>query len=101
MFSGVAAFDRPHLISTRFRPWRPALGRSGRLAGKVIVDGRYAPLEQVRADPAWWYRAYAEERAPNDREFYALAEKAARERKPLLRREPDLVPPRAWRRSRN
>ncbi|MBE0625519.1 MAG: thermonuclease family protein [Burkholderiales bacterium] len=74
--------------------------RYGRLVGKVIVDGHDAGLEQVRAGLAWWYRAYAKEQTPDDRVAYELAEKAAREQKLGLWRDPDPVPPWEWRRAK-
>jgi len=74
--------------------------RYGRLVAKVIVDGHDAGLEQVRAGLAWWYRAYAKEQTPDDREIYELAEKEAREQKLRLWRDPSPVPPWEWRRQR-
>lgn len=38
------------------------------------MDGTDANLEQVKAGMAWWYRQYAKEQAPKDREDYEGAE---------------------------
>ena len=73
----------------------------GRLVGVVFVDGHDVNLEQVRAGFAWWYREYAREQTPEDREGYALAEKAARERKFGLWADRNPVPPWEWRKNGN
>jgi endonuclease YncB( thermonuclease family) len=73
--------------------------RYGRLIAKVYVDGHDAGLEQIRAGLAWWYRAYAQEQMPEDRELYEVAEKEARERKLRLWRDPNPVPPWEWRKN--
>jgi len=49
---------------------------------------------------AWWYRAYAQEQMPEDRELYEVAEKEARERKLRLWRDPTPVPPWEWRKNK-
>jgi endonuclease YncB( thermonuclease family) len=46
-------------------------------AGKVLVDGRDASLEQVRRGLAWHYKAYLLDQSPDDRLSYAAAEKEA------------------------
>ena len=74
--------------------------RYGRLIAKVYVDGHDAGLEQIRAGLAWWYRAYAKEQTPDDRELYEQAEKIARERRIRLWREPNPVPPWEWRKNK-
>ncbi len=71
--------------------------RYGRLVGVVFVDGHDVNLEQVRAGFAWWYRDYAREQTPEDREVYELAENAAKERKLGLWADPKPVPPWEWR----
>ena len=43
--------------------------RYGRTVGVVLVDGRDANLEQVRAVMAWWYRYYANIRRPLTGDF--------------------------------
>ena len=40
----------------------------------LLVDGHDANREQVRAGMAWWYRQYAKEQTPADRQVYELAE---------------------------
>ncbi len=72
--------------------------RYGRLVGVVLVDGDDVNLEQVRAGLAWWYRDYAKEQRPEDREVYELAEKAAREKKRGLWADPKPIAPWEWRR---
>ena len=41
----------------------------------VLVDGHDVNLEQVCAGMAWWYRQYAKEQTPDDRQLYESAEK--------------------------
>jgi len=63
------------------------------------LDGfRSVRLEQIRAGRAWWYRAYAAEQTPEDRERYELAEREAKATKAGLWRDPNPVPPWEWRR---
>ena len=58
-----------------------------------MFDGsRDVGLEQIRAGYAWWYRAYAKEQTPEDRERYESAEREAKEKKVGLWREPIPVP---------
>jgi len=56
-------------------------------------------LEQIRAGMAWWYREYANEQSPEDRDRYERAEREARAKKVGLWREPNPVPPWEWRRN--
>jgi len=64
-----------------------------------VLDGsRDVGLEQIRAGYAWWYRAYAKEQTPEDRERYEHAEQEAKARKVGLWRDPSPVPPWEWRR---
>jgi endonuclease YncB( thermonuclease family) len=72
--------------------------RYGRLVGKVLVAGRDANLEQVRAGFAWWYREYAKEQSPEDRAAYATAEEDARASRRGLWRDAKPVPPWEFRR---
>jgi endonuclease YncB( thermonuclease family) len=44
----------------------------------LSVDGYDANREQVRAGMAWWYRQYAKEQTPADRQLYEVAENNAR-----------------------
>lgn len=60
------------------------------MVGVVLADD--VNLGQVRAGYAWWYREYAEERTPVDRELYAAAEDATKSRRHELRAEPRAIP---------
>jgi endonuclease YncB( thermonuclease family) len=75
--------------------------RYGRLVGIVLVDGQDVNLEQVGAGLAWWYRQYANEQTPTDRQAYEAAENAARDRKSGLWRDTEPMPPWEWRRERS
>ena len=72
--------------------------RYGRTVGMVLVDGRDANLEQVRAGMAWWYRQYAKEQRPDDRQRYEAAESEARQAKRGLWADQAPVPPWEFRR---
>jgi endonuclease YncB( thermonuclease family) len=71
--------------------------RYGRLVGTVYVRGHDVGLDQVRAGLAWWYREYAKEQPPDEREVYEVAERAAKERKLGLWADPQPMPPWEWR----
>jgi endonuclease YncB( thermonuclease family) len=73
----------------------------GRLVGVVIAFGHDIGLEQGRAGLAWWYRAYAHEQRPEDRQLYELAEQEVRGVRRGLWSEPDPVPPWEWRRRKS
>lgn len=64
----------------------------------VLVDGHDVNLEQVRAGMAWWYRQYAKEQTPADRQLYELAENDARAAKRGLWADSQPVPPWEFRR---
>ena len=64
------------------------------MRGSVDVN-----LEQLRAGMAWWYREYAKEQSPQDREDYVAAEDDARTRRVGLWKDAKPVPPWEWRRS--
>jgi endonuclease YncB( thermonuclease family) len=72
--------------------------RYGRTLGKVMVGGRSANLEQVRAGLAWFYRHYAEDVPEADREALDGAEREARQGKRGLWTQPDPTPPWDFRR---
>jgi len=72
--------------------------RYGRTVGVVLVDGHDVNPKQVRAGMAWWYRQYAKEQTPDDRQLYELAENDARAAKRGLCADPQPVPPWEWRR---
>ena len=79
--------------------------RYGRIVGRVLLSVcerarcRYddAGLEQIRAGLAWHYRRYARDQPPAERVEYAAVEQQARDRREGLWREPDPVPPWAFR----
>ena len=56
-------------------------------------------LERVRAGMAWWYRQYAKEQTPADRQLYELAENDARAAKRGLWADNEPMPPWEWRRA--
>ena len=71
--------------------------RYGRMLGVVLADGHDVNLEQVRAGMAWWYRQYAKEQTPDDRQLYERAENEARAAKRGLWVDANPVPPWKWR----
>lgn len=71
--------------------------RYGRKVGKVLVGGKDANLEQIRAGLAWHYKAYQKEQPPEDRLEYTREEVKAREAGKGLWRDAQAVPPWEWR----
>jgi endonuclease YncB( thermonuclease family) len=69
----------------------------GRTVGKVLINGKDAKLEQVRAGFAWHYKEYAKEQSASDRVAYANAETSARAVKSGLWNDPKPMPPWEWR----
>jgi endonuclease YncB( thermonuclease family) len=69
----------------------------GRTVGKVLINGKDANLEQIRAGFAWHYKEYAKEQSPSDRASYANAEGAARTSKSGLWIDSKPMPPWEWR----
>jgi endonuclease YncB( thermonuclease family) len=69
----------------------------GRTVGKVMVNGKDANLEQIRAGLAWHYKEYAKEQSASDRDAYANAESSARSSKAGLWSDPRPLPPWEWR----
>jgi len=67
--------------------------RYGRIVGKVLVDGRDACLEQVKAGFAWHYKKYQQEQSMEDQRLYADAENKARNERLGLWRENNPNPP--------
>lgn len=83
--------------------------RYGRTVGKVMaadpncnVDAcpkiHDVNLMQVMSGMAWWYRQYAKEQSPKDREDYEVAEFNAKVRRQGLWADKNPVAPWAWRR---
>jgi len=62
-----------------------------------LADGHDVNLEQVRAGMAWWYRQYAKEQTPEDRQLYELAENEARAAKRGLWADNEPLLPWKWR----
>ncbi len=67
--------------------------RYGRIVGKVLIDGRDACLEQVKAGLAWHYKKYQHEQSLEDQRLYADAENQARDERLGLWRENNPMPP--------
>ena len=74
--------------------------RYRREVGKVWVAGEDANLEQLKAGLAWHYKKYEDEQSPEDRERYALAESSAASAYRGLWRDPNPMPPWAYRKAR-
>lgn len=64
---------------------------------KIKVNGTDANLEQVKTGMAWWYRQYAGEQSPMDREDYEVAEFNAKARRLGLWADTNPIPPWDWR----
>ncbi len=85
--------------------------RYGRVVGKVLVASSDSPcrgkpdcpmtldagLAQITMGRAWWFRKYAKEQSPEDRQRYETAEREARAEKRGLWRDGTAVPPWEWR----
>jgi len=72
--------------------------RYGREVCKVMRGATDMNLEQIRAGMAWWYREYAKEQSPQEREDYAREEDTAKASRVGLWKDPKPVPPWEWRR---
>ena len=81
--------------------------RYGRIVGRVLIaecDRTQCAytidvgVEQLKAGLAWHYRQYEKEQRPEDRAHYSATEREARLRREGLWKEPDAVPPWAFRR---
>jgi endonuclease YncB( thermonuclease family) len=72
--------------------------RYGRDVCSVYVGMRDVGLEQVRGGYAWWYRDYAREQTPADRQVYEAAEQEARGARRGLWRDAAPTAPWDWRR---
>lgn len=73
------------------------LDRYGRTVGKILVNGKDANLEQVRAGMAWWYEKYRKEQSQADQEIYQVAEQQARIQRIGLWRDANPTAPWDWR----
>lgn len=71
--------------------------RYDRIVGKIIYAGQDVNLAQIRAGLAWWYRKYAQEQSPVDRQLYEAAEAQARANQVGLWSASDPIPPWDWR----
>lgn len=71
--------------------------RYGRELGKVLIGGKDANLEQIRAGLAWHYKAYEREQTAADRNTYAVAENEAKAAKRGLWVDVEPTPPWEWR----
>lgn len=82
--------------------------RYGRLVGKVMAADpncnmpacpkiHDVNLMQVMSGMAWWYRDYAREQSPKDREDYEVAEFQAKSQRHGLWADKNPVPPWDWR----
>jgi endonuclease YncB( thermonuclease family) len=73
--------------------------RYQRVLGKILVEGRDANLEQVRAGMAWMYRQYADQLSASDRTAYEQAETEARAARRGLWADENPTPPWDFRRA--
>ncbi|MDP5239938.1 thermonuclease family protein [Uliginosibacterium sp. 31-16] len=71
--------------------------RYKRIVGKVMIAGKDACLEQIRAGVAWWYREYAKEQPVADRRSYEDAENSAKSQRRGLWVDADPTAPWDWR----
>ena len=73
--------------------------RYGRLVGKIVVDGRDAGLEQLRAGLAWFYTDYRSELSASNRSSYVSAARQAAAGHLGLMADPSRMPPWQYRRN--
>ena len=66
--------------------------RSGRIVGKVMIDGADVALMQVKAGLAWRCKRFQREQSPGDRMEYAAAEENARNQHKGLWEDSRLLP---------
>lgn len=74
--------------------------RYGRDVCTVRVAGNDVGLEQLKAGLGWWYREYAREQTPKERQAYEQAESGAKAGRVGLWGEEDPQPPWEWRHAR-
>ena len=65
----------------------------GREVCKVTRGSTDVDLEQLRAGVAWWYREYAKEQSPQERDEYAREEEGAKAARLGLWKDAKPVPP--------
>lgn len=73
--------------------------RYGRTVGKILINGKDANLEQVKAGMAWWYEKYRKEQSQADQRRYEDAEQQVRAQRVGLWRDANPMPPWDWRHS--
>jgi len=69
------------------------IDRYGRRVGKILIEGKNANLEMVKAGLAWHFKQYEQEQSVEDRRLYAAAEISARSAKLNIWSMPNPVPP--------
>lgn len=65
----------------------------------ILLDGRDANLEQIKAGMAWWYRQYANTQTIERRATYERSESEARRNRVGLWHDNSAEPPWEWRRN--
>lgn len=71
----------------------------GRDLGVVLLNGEDLNLKAVREGQAWWYKHYAKDQSPEDRELYARAQRDAKIRYKGLWSQKRPEAPWQWRKS--
>lgn len=66
----------------------------------VLLDGEDVNRQQVSAGLAWWYKKYADEQSPRQREEYEAAEVDAKNARRGLWQDSEPTPPWEWRRNK-
>lgn len=74
--------------------------RYQREVGKVLIAGKDANLEQIKAGLAWHYKKYEREQSLADRQAYSAAESSAAIERRGLWRDPSPTPPWDFRKSK-
>lgn len=88
-------FGKTVMVETR------ATDRWGRTVGKVVMDGRDACLEQIRAGLAWHYKRFERDQPTGEAAAYAAAEVEARDTGRGLWRDRNPIPPWEFRHSKD
>ena len=74
--------------------------RYGRVIGKVLVGGRDANLQQIKAGMAHWYEYYKADQPVSDRTAYSAAERKSRSAGIGLWSDPNPIDPYDWRKGK-